>query len=169
MNRCPLTGSVTDELPNAPPLERRLVFPPRRAVILLLLLALPVASCLGAFRKPGFQSATAKGLSLRVQYPQRTLYREEERIELELVSQVRCQRAVVDGMSSYLERFEHVHVSPSPRTAQRLYDGPLERGETLRLLIQASPVEIGASHATVRTACDANHGPELALTTFVFP
>jgi hypothetical protein len=157
------------EPPRAPEIRRKLEFPPRRIAAMVVLSAMPLASVLGAFAARERVRAEADGLTIEVGFPARTLYRETETIDIAVSATRGCAELVVAGLEPYLERFERVQTIPSPPDASRTYRGPLAAGERLILQVQARPVSLGRARARLRARCDARLGPEVELSTIVFP
>jgi hypothetical protein len=157
------------EPPRAPAIDRKLLFPPRRVAAIALLALLPSASLAGAFNATEQRRSETAGLALSARFATRTLYREHELIEVEVRSATRCERAVVSGLSDYLDRFEDVRTEPTPTNTQTVYEGPIAAGERITLRIHGRPVEVGHASANLSLTCDGRQGPTVELSTLVFP
>jgi hypothetical protein len=156
--------------PRPPPrMERKLRLTPRRVAAVALLAALPVASLAGAFSAREQQSASASGLSLRVRYPVRTLYRHDEELDIELSSTRLCERALVQLSGGYLAKFDRLHSLPPAPSRRILYQGPVRLGELRSVLVQGQPAEAGLASGTLSFDCESARGPRVELATIIFP
>jgi hypothetical protein len=151
----------------APPqLPRRLVATPSLVVVTALVLLLPLAALLGAFRGDRWVEVNSPALNAKVHSPTRAVFRDRVQLELVLTSDHGCSDTLAGFDPSWLSRFRRVNPAPD---SDVLHIGPIAAGETRHVAVGLDPELVGFADGTVSISCGGQAPLVIPLSTFVFP
>ncbi|KYF75937.1 hypothetical protein BE11_24570 [Sorangium cellulosum] len=150
-------------------MQRRLDLSPKHALGALALACVAVSSLFMHARTA--REATAQGLTLRVEYPERMRFRDAERLTFDVTRAAGepCRAAALTIDEAYLNGFDERRATPAETEIGRFDLGPLAPGERRRIVLDLRGERSWLVSGNATVSCDGERGAEVPLRTFLFP
>ncbi|WP_437730359.1 hypothetical protein [Sorangium sp. So ce1335] len=160
---------AANEPPAAPSMRRRLKLTPKHALGALALACVAASSLFTQARTA--REATAQGLTLRVEYPERMRFRDAERLTFDVTRAAGepCRGAALTIDEAYLNGFEERRATPAEAAIGRFHLGRLAPGERRRVVLNLRGERAWLVSGSAAVSCDGERGAEVPLRTFIFP
>ncbi|AUX44837.1 hypothetical protein SOCE26_063060 [Sorangium cellulosum] len=156
------------EPPPAPEMPRRLELSKAQALGAIALACVAASAVFMAAQET--QEATAQGLSLRVEYPQRMRFRDAQRLLVDVTRTASepCQTASLTIDETYLENFSERRAVPAEAAFGRFDLGALMPGESRRIVLELRGERPWFAAGNATLSCDGERAAA-PLRTFIFP
>lgn len=164
------------EPPQAPEIQRKIQVSRTQLIGVPLLMLLPILALFGVFGDSLNTAAESSPVvELTVEYPTRTRYLAPQTLEVAVrnTSAEALDSVTVSFDRSYIDAFEDVTFTPEvSEIGDQVYEvqvDELPAGETRRITVDFKPRSYGTQRGTVTVSSTDPGGPQVAVTTFVFP